>query len=185
MAAGARVVDGVKLRRRYGKADAGRRCTICDKPLVKALEAAGETTHPTCGDPYDECLEALTRTLRKRGSGENDTPGTVTTGANGSQPAPLSPHPPLEDTPLPEPDPLPADPSPVAPPPSSPGTISDRQLRKLHVSLAEAGVIDREDKLAFCRDTVYRPGIESTRDLSLNEAKQVIDRLERLLNPPT
>lgn len=54
--------------------------------------------------------------------------------------------------------------------------ISRPQLAKLHATLADLGVLDRTEKLRLVGAVLYRP-VESTSDLSRDEARAVIDVL--------
>ena len=85
----------------------------------------------------------------------------------------------------------PAAPAPAAPPPepipepiltpSSPGSVTPGQLTRLHILFGEAGIREREDKLLFCQSVTDR-AVDSTRDLSKNDAGFVMDALQRLVN---
>lgn len=66
--------------------------------------------------------------------------------------------------------------------PASPGTITPPQLTRLHIMLGEIGVIDRDSKLDFCSQTVGRL-LETTKNLSRNEASQVIEAIHRISHP--
>lgn len=57
--------------------------------------------------------------------------------------------------------------------------ISDAQMRKLHATFNERGIVERDDRLAFAASVVERP-VESSKDLSRDEAGRVIDALESL-----
>ena len=56
-------------------------------------------------------------------------------------------------------------------------TITPKQLGLLQASLKEAGIVDRTRALAFYADTIGRP-VESSKDLTVAEASQVIDALK-------
>lgn len=61
--------------------------------------------------------------------------------------------------------------------------ITDAQQRKLHACMNERGFTDRDLALVFYTETVGRE-ITSSKDLTKNEAKRVIDRLEELAANP-
>lgn len=163
------------MRRRYTRADAGPDCDTCGFPMVKALAAAGDSTHPTCSGDFEDMLEALARTLRKV------TAMTETIDLSpGVNAATLLVH---GDSQAKDPTTTVTAvgvPAPGGTPPSTPGSISERQVAKLHATFFEAGITRRDAKLAFCTDTVFRTITTST-DLSRNEAGQVIDALERII----
>lgn len=62
--------------------------------------------------------------------------------------------------------------------PNTPGTIAPQQLKKLHAMLTKAGVSDREAALAYYERVTGR-AVESSKDLSANEAGFVLDDLDR------
>lgn len=66
--------------------------------------------------------------------------------------------------------------------PSSPGSVTTKQLQRLHIMFGEIGVVDRDHKLDFCESTISRR-VESTKDLSRNEAAQVMDAIHRIAYP--
>lgn len=67
-----------------------------------------------------------------------------------------------------------------APAASKPGRISPKQLSKMQADFTELGIEDRQEKLGYIAEVVGRE-VASSQELSLNEARQVIDRLESLL----
>jgi hypothetical protein len=67
-----------------------------------------------------------------------------------------------------------------APPLSGP--VTEKQLGLLGVMFGKAGIDDRDARLAFVQETVFRP-ITTSKDLTVSEASQVIDRL-KLEVPP-
>lgn len=72
----------------------------------------------------------------------------------------------------------PAEPEPAAEPPEPPvDSITDAQLRKLHAAFNDAGISDREERLAFASSVVGRD-LGSSKDLTKGEAARVIDWLE-------
>lgn len=64
--------------------------------------------------------------------------------------------------------------------PRTPGKASEAQLTKLQITLAEAGIKSRQDRLDYCVRIIGHP-IESSKDLTPQEAGAVIDHLERLI----
>jgi hypothetical protein len=58
------------------------------------------------------------------------------------------------------------------------GGITEQQMKKLHASFSEHGITKREFALAYCFDVIGRE-IESTKELSKDEASQVIDHLAK------
>lgn len=62
--------------------------------------------------------------------------------------------------------------------PGGTGGLSDSQRTKLHATLQEIGISDRDRKLDYCSDIIGRP-VESTNDLTVSEASQIIDLAER------
>lgn len=58
--------------------------------------------------------------------------------------------------------------------------ITEAQIKKMGATMREAGIVDREDALAFAADVIGRP-IGSRNDLTKDEAARVITRLERQL----
>jgi hypothetical protein len=85
------------------------------------------------------------------------TPGTAET-----QPATrkMSRRKPAEPAPEPEPEP-----------------ITDAQITKLHASFGDLGILDREQKIAYCGKVIGRV-IESSKDMTKAEAMRVIDDLD-------
>ena len=78
----------------------------------------------------------------------------------------------------PEPDLEPATPEQVAedaPAPDVDG-ITDAQMKMLHASFNEAGITDRDQRLAYCANLIERQ-VESSKDLTKAEASRVIDAL--------
>lgn len=57
--------------------------------------------------------------------------------------------------------------------------VSDGQLRRLHTALSKAGRTKRADRLAFVGEVVGRDDLESTRDLTVDQAAAVMVRLEQ------
>lgn len=66
--------------------------------------------------------------------------------------------------------------------PSMPGSITPKMLTRLHIMFTEAGISERDDKLGYCQSVIDRP-IDSTKSLSRNEASQVMNALEQIINP--
>ena len=62
------------------------------------------------------------------------------------------------------------------------GPVTEKQLGLLGVMFGKAGIEDREQRLAFVQETVFRP-IMSSKDLTVSEASQVIDRLKAEVPP--
>lgn len=92
---------------------------------------------------------------------------------------------PPEPEPAPEPDLEPPEDSvPEVPPlPSGTEPITKAQLTKLHVQLAEQGLGDRVDGLAFLSDTVNRE-LTSSKELTKAEANTCIERLIEVNETP-
>lgn len=71
---------------------------------------------------------------------------------------------------------------PAEPDPELPTSrVTERQLKHLHIRYADAGITDRDNKLAFASEVTGRP-IESTRDLSRIEAAHVISAINTVIN---
>jgi hypothetical protein len=70
-----------------------------------------------------------------------------------------------ELTPAPEPEPVTAD------------TITDAQMKHLHASFNDLGISDRDQRLAYCTNLLGRD-VESSKELSKDEASRVIDALK-------
>lgn len=79
--------------------------------------------------------------------------------------------------PVPVPDEPDLDDEPAPAPAVEP--ISDAQMRKLHATFNERGIVERDDRLAFAAGVVGRE-VGSSKDLSRDEAGRVIDALESL-----
>lgn len=93
--------------------------------------------------------------------------------------APLKPVvPPIEHQVGPALPPLPGELEPEPGPPA-PQTISDPQRKKMHALYREAGLDDRDARLEFATVTIDRV-INSSAELTVDEASAVIDRLERI-----
>ena len=85
---------------------------------------------------------------------------------------------PLEPPPaMPEPD---LEPEPPAPsqdqPEDGPAPITKPQMKMLHASFNEAGVTERDARLAYCSKIVGRE-LETSNDLTKDEASRCIDAL--------
>lgn len=63
---------------------------------------------------------------------------------------------------------------------ASPGSVTGPQLTRLHIMFAEAQITERADKLDYCQVQTGRP-IESTKQLSQNEASIVMDMLAAII----
>lgn len=63
--------------------------------------------------------------------------------------------------------------------PSSPGSITDDQIKKLQTMYGKVGIKVRDEKLAYAVSIIDRP-ISSAKELSLQEASQVIEALTEL-----
>jgi len=63
------------------------------------------------------------------------------------------------------------------------GGITEAQVKKIAVCMGELGLKERADALKYVADVIGHP-IDSRNDLTLDEAKQVIDSLEADLTPP-
>lgn len=66
---------------------------------------------------------------------------------------------------------------------SVPELITDAQSKKLHATFNELGITDRDQRMAYTIDVIGRD-IESSNDLTKDEASRVIDRLQRDLEQP-
>jgi RecT family len=62
--------------------------------------------------------------------------------------------------------------------PEQPPPISENQRRKIHALFHDKNITDRDERLLYCSNVVDRL-IESSNDLTLDEASQIIDRLEQ------
>ena len=62
--------------------------------------------------------------------------------------------------------------------PDDPGIITDPQRRKMHALFNERGVEQREPRLAYCTTVVGRT-VETSNDLTAEEASKIIDALEQ------
>ena len=76
----------------------------------------------------------------------------------------------------------------AAEPPAEAGerTVSAAQLKKMGAAMREAGLTDRDTALAFVNEVLQRPAdqqVTSRNELTLDEASQVIDALEREAEP--
>lgn len=104
------------------------------------------------------------------------------------EPAPLRREPvrrkPKEVAAVPEPDlePEPASAEPE-PEPAVVEGITAAQLRKMGALMRDLGLTDREQAIAWVRETVGREGITSRNDLTKDEATRLIDVGERFLEP--
>jgi len=96
-----------------------------------------------------------------------------------SKPKELPPPPPPPDYPDDGGPALPGDEPAPEPEPETP-TISAAQSKKLHATLRELGVGNREDGLSIISDVLARP-VESTKTLSQAEASIVIDTLTQMV----
>jgi hypothetical protein len=56
--------------------------------------------------------------------------------------------------------------------------ITQTQMKALHASFNDAGISDREQRLAYCRNLTGRE-LESSKDLTRDEASKVIDALKQ------
>lgn len=59
------------------------------------------------------------------------------------------------------------------------GKVTQPQLAKLHAVFGEAGVDEREERLDIVRRVLRKPDLESSKDLTKNEASKVIDELDK------
>lgn len=102
------------------------------------------------------------------------------------EPAPLRRDPvrrkPKEVAAVPEPELEPAAAEPEPEPAAAEG-ITAAQLRKLGALMRDLGLTDREQAIAWVRETVGREGITSRNDLTKDEATRLIDAGERFLEP--
>lgn len=60
------------------------------------------------------------------------------------------------------------------------GSVTAKQIRRLHVGFHEAGLESRAEYLAYCQSVIDRY-VDTTKDLSLNEAGRVIEALDALV----
>ena len=67
--------------------------------------------------------------------------------------------------------------------PPLPGDDGDKvtqpQLAKLHAAFSEAGVIERDERLDIVRRILGRPDLESSKDMTKQDASKVIDALDQ------
>lgn len=100
------------------------------------------------------------------------------------EPAPLRRDPvrrkPKEVAAVPEPE---LEPAAAEPEPAAAEGITAAQLRKLGALMRDLGLTDREQAIAWVRETVGREGITSRNDLTKDEATRLIDAGERFLEP--
>lgn len=66
---------------------------------------------------------------------------------------------------------------------TTPKGISDPQLKKIMTLMNRAGIVEREERLAYCASIAGRP-LESSKDLTQAEAGTVIETLEAGLDEP-
>lgn len=64
-----------------------------------------------------------------------------------------------------------------------PRPITDEQMRKLHASFGDLGITEREDRLAYASGVIDR-ALESSKDLTAEEASRVIEQLVTDAEPP-
>jgi phage recombination protein Bet len=125
-----------------------------DVEMEQAESHGGQPQAPTSGSGADRAREALGVT--QTGGGEGSPAETsVAEGEAGSSPA-------------------------GNPSSSSPEMITQAQIRKLGVSMKEAGLADRDDALAYVASVIDRQ-VSSRNELTKDEASRVIDSLERLI----
>ena len=67
--------------------------------------------------------------------------------------------------------------------PASPDGITDAQSRKMHAAFNDLGITDREQRLGYCTNLIGRQ-IETSKELTRDEASRVIDALEADLSEP-
>lgn len=65
-------------------------------------------------------------------------------------------------------------------PPVAPELINEAQLTKLHTCLTEYGLTERPEKLLYLQAETGHP-VASSKDLTKEEASQIIDTLDRLI----
>ena len=106
---------------------------------------------------------------------------TDTDGGVGNQSAPKSDKPAAATRRMARPAP-PPDPAPDARTPQGLDPITRPQLAALHAALNGAGITERDEALAYYAATIGRP-VESSKDLTRDEASKVIDALHRLALP--
>lgn len=61
-----------------------------------------------------------------------------------------------------------------------PGTVTAKQIRRLHVGFHEAGLENRTEYLAYCQARIDRY-VDTTKALSLNEAGHIIESLDAIV----
>lgn len=86
--------------------------------------------------------------------------------------------------PTPEPDPEPAFDEPEPEPEPTPDLITDAQLKMLHALFTEKDFKDRDDRLDYVRSVLDLDDIESSKDLTKDQASRVIDALQTLEGTP-
>lgn len=92
-------------------------------------------------------------------------------------PAAPAEEPPLDDEPATR---APATPEPAA---EAEPMITQPQSRKLHAALRDAGRSDKDEALVWMAGVIGRP-VDSTKELTKEEARRVIDALETTSEPP-
>lgn len=93
--------------------------------------------------------------------------------------------PPSDDTPAPEPAPEVGEPvdAEIVEPENEPEPVSDRQLRMLHALFTKAEWTDRDDRLRAASALAGRE-LASSKNLTRDEASQVIDALQQIADGP-
>jgi hypothetical protein len=77
-----------------------------------------------------------------------------------------------------------ADPTPTSAGPvgdAGPELMRPAQRNKLFALVAKAGLVDREDGLAYVNETIAPAAVTSTKELTVAQASQIIDRLARFV----
>lgn len=68
----------------------------------------------------------------------------------------------------------------IVPDAVQPGTITDAQTRKLAVAMKAAGIVERQEALDYVMSVIGRD-VASRKELSKDEASQVIDKLDQVI----
>lgn len=142
----------------------GRRYTLCAMTGVAPDEDDD-------GAAAEAAAATRPRTAQRRNTQTRATSEQSTTSRSAALPAPRANEPPLPG----EEEPPPAD-----EPPGLEGPVTRAQLTKLHATLNEFEVTEREDKLTTCGLLVRRQ-LGSSSELSKQEASDLIETLDGLL----
>jgi hypothetical protein len=142
----------------------GRRYTLCAMTGVAPDEDDD-------GAAAEAAAATRPRTAQRRSTQPQATSERSTTPSRVVPTAPRASEPPLPG----EEEPPPPDEA-----PGLEGPVTNKQLTKLHTTFNEFGVTEREDKLTMCGLLVRRE-LDSSKDLTKQEAANLIDTLDGLL----